>query len=56
MAEELTGAGYEVTLKVRGAADLLPWVLSWGAQASVLEPPELAELVRREAQTMLGHS
>ncbi|WP_310584158.1 YafY family protein [Deinococcus sp.] len=56
VAAELTGAGYEVTLKVRGAADLLPWVLSWGAQATVLEPPELAELVRREAQAMLEHS
>ncbi len=51
-----TEAGFEVTLKVRGAADLLPWVLSWGAQATVLEPPELAELVRLEAQAVLDRS
>jgi len=49
-----TAEGYEVTLKVRAAADLLPWVLSWGGQANVLEPPELAEQVRQEARTMLA--
>ncbi len=31
---------------------LLPWVLGWGASARVLSPPEVAERVRREAETL----
>ncbi|WP_424952184.1 helix-turn-helix transcriptional regulator [Deinococcus sp.] len=56
VAAAQTAAGYQVTLRVRGVAELLPWVLSWGAQVKVLEPPELAELVGQEARAMLGRS
>lgn len=55
-AEQDTPAGYEVTLSVRRAADILPWVLSWGALAEVLEPAELREQVRQEACALLGRS
>lgn len=52
----LTPAGYEVTLQVRDPADVLAWVLSWGADARVLEPGHLAEQVRAEARKMLDCS
>jgi len=32
---------------------LLPWVLSWGASARVLSPPEVARRVRREAEALM---
>lgn len=31
---------------------LLPWVLSWGASARVLSPPDVAASVRREAEAL----
>jgi len=31
---------------------LLPWVLSWGASARVLSPPEIMRRVRREAEAL----
>ena len=34
---------------------LLPWVLSWGASARVLAPPEVVGHLRREAEA-LAHS
>lgn len=52
-AERETPDGYEVTLTVRRTADLLPWVLSWGAQVQVLEPAALRDEVRAEARAML---
>ena len=51
--EDDTPAGYEVTLTVRGVDDILPWVLSWGRLASVLEPPELSARLVQEARALL---
>lgn len=48
--------GYELGFQVRGVADLLPWVLSWGAAVQVLEPPELAERLKEEARRRLADS
>src|SRR3989304_4174956 len=31
---------------------LLPWVLSWGASARVLSPPDVAQLIHREAAAL----
>ena len=31
---------------------LLPWLLSWGASARVLSPPEVVERVRSEAEAL----
>ena len=32
---------------------LLPWVLSWGASARVLSPPEAIDRVRQEADALV---
>ncbi|WP_425145657.1 helix-turn-helix transcriptional regulator [Deinococcus sp.] len=53
VAEIQTSTGYEVALTVRGVADILPWVLSWGAAVKVLEPDDLRERVKQEARSML---
>lgn len=45
--------GLLVTLRVRRLDEILPWLLSWGARATVLEPGELRELVAAEARAML---
>ncbi|OLV16777.1 helix-turn-helix transcriptional regulator [Deinococcus marmoris] len=50
--EDLKG-GLEVTLQVRDLQSVWPWVLSWGADVRVLEPPELRERLREEARRML---
>jgi proteasome accessory factor B len=42
--------------KTRHLFEVTRWVLTWGSAATVLEPPELAEAVRREAeQTALNY-
>ena len=46
--------GLLVTLQVRRLDELLPWLLGWGRQLLVLEPPELRELVAEEARAMLA--
>lgn len=45
--------GLEVTLLVRTVNEVLPWVLSWGAGVSVIEPESLHRLVREEARKIL---
>ena len=44
--------GLEATLRVPRATDLLPWILSWGAQVQVMAPEALQERVAREARGM----
>ena len=41
--------GLTMTLRVRGIDDLLGWLLSWGDQVQVLEPPALRERLRESA-------
>jgi predicted DNA-binding transcriptional regulator YafY len=63
-AREATGFGFEreepaeggsvFVFQCRDLRRLLPWVLSFGAQARVISPPEVAERVREEAQALLG--
>lgn len=55
-AEAHTPGGYELTLGVRTLDDVLPWVLSWGRLATVLEPAGLAERVQQEARALLDRS
>jgi predicted DNA-binding transcriptional regulator YafY len=45
--------GLLVTLQVRRLDEIMPWLLSWGSRATVVEPPELRELLAREAAAML---
>jgi hypothetical protein len=42
-----------LTLSTSGRNDVKRWVLSFGAQAVVLEPPELAEDIRQELENSL---
>jgi proteasome accessory factor B len=50
---ELKGGGAELTLKLSSLAEIERWVLSWGGDARVLKPRELAEAVRKSAQAIL---
>lgn len=45
--------GPVVTFRVRQFEELLPWLLSWGANIIVLEPESLRSRVREEAKKML---
>lgn len=53
--EEESGSGADgaiMTYQVRKMAEIMPWVLSWGAGAEVLAPPELREQIYREAEKL----
>lgn len=45
--------GLLVTLHVRGEEDILPWLLSWGAQVRILEPESLRQRFHAEIRAML---
>ena len=51
---ELKNGGAELKLKLSSLVEVERWVLSWGGEAIVEKPPELAEAVRRAAEKMLG--
>jgi predicted DNA-binding transcriptional regulator YafY len=42
-----------LSLTVADTLELRRWVMSFGAEAEVLEPPSLREQIRNEAQTLL---
>ncbi len=44
--------GLLVTLKVQRETEVLPWLLSWGAHAHVLEPASLQRRLAQEASTI----
>ena len=46
---ELKGGGVELKMKLSSLAEVERWVLSWGGDAKVLKPRELAEAVRQSA-------
>ena len=50
---ELKGGGVELKLKLSSLAEIERWVLSWGGDAKVLEPRELAEAVKQSAAAIL---
>jgi proteasome accessory factor B len=50
---ELRNGGVELTLKLSSLAEIERWVLSWGGDAKVLKPRELAESIRAAAQKIL---
>ena len=50
---ELKGGGVELRLKLSSLPEIERWVLSWGGNATVLKPKELAESVRRAAKVIL---
>lgn len=51
---ELPSGAVELTMKLSSLSEVQRWVLSWGGDARVLQPPELAEAVRRAAAAMLN--
>jgi predicted DNA-binding transcriptional regulator YafY len=50
---DLPDGGVELTLKLSSLSEIQRWVLSWGGEAKVLQPPELAQAVRESARRML---
>ncbi|MNI86488.1 hypothetical protein D3C73_1435890 [compost metagenome] len=44
--------GLLVTFRIRQLEELLPYILSWGGDAEVLEPVSLRRRVREEAEKM----
>lgn len=50
---ELKSGGVELKLKLSSLAEIERWVLSWGGDAKVLKPRELAEAVRKSARAIL---
>lgn len=51
--EEETSEGLLVTLQVRQESEILPWLLSWGQHARVLEPESMRARLAEEAEGML---
>jgi predicted DNA-binding transcriptional regulator YafY len=49
----LKGGGIELRLKLSSLAEIGRWVLSWGGDAVVVRPAELAQSVRQAAQRVL---
>ena len=49
----LKDGGAELTMKLSSLAEVERWVLSWGGDAKVLKPRELAESVRAAARKIL---
>jgi len=45
--------GMELTLELGSLEEIMPWVLSWGGHARVMEPKELAEQINAAAQAIL---
>ncbi|MGH7989504.1 MAG: helix-turn-helix transcriptional regulator [Limisphaerales bacterium] len=50
---ELKNGGVELKLKLSSLAEIERWILSWGGDAIVLKPRELADAVRLAAKTIL---
>ena len=51
---ELKGGGVELKLKLSSLAEIEHWVLSWGGDAEVLKPRELAVAVKEAARKILA--
>jgi proteasome accessory factor B len=50
---ELKGGSVELTMTLSSLAEVERWVLSWGGNAVVVKPAELADSVRRAARIIL---
>jgi predicted DNA-binding transcriptional regulator YafY len=48
----LRGGGVELKFKLSSLVEIERWILSWGGDATVLKPRELAEAVKRSARRM----
>lgn len=52
--QELPDGAIELRLKLSSLSEVQRWVMSWGGDARVLEPPELVESVRKSAAAILS--
>jgi proteasome accessory factor B len=50
---ELKGGGVELRMKLSSLIEIERWILSWGGDAKVVKPRELAEAVKQSAKTIL---
>jgi len=50
---ELKGGGAELKMKLSSLAEVERWVLSWGGDAVVVKPTQLAEAVKAAAKKIL---
>ena len=50
---ELPDGAVELRLKLSSLPEVERWVLSWGGNAVVIAPTELADLVKRSAENIL---
>jgi proteasome accessory factor B len=50
---ELQGGGVELRLKLSSLEEIERWILSWGGDAVVVKPRELAEAVKQSAEAIL---
>jgi predicted DNA-binding transcriptional regulator YafY len=50
---DLKGGGTELKMKLSSLAEVQRWVLSWGGDAKVVQPKELAESIRQSAKAIL---
>lgn len=50
---DLKDGSAELTMKLSSLGEVQRWVLSWGGDAKVLQPPELADAVRQAAKEIL---
>ncbi len=51
---EATDGSAILELELGGLEEIERWILSWGSHVRVLEPPRLAEGVRREAEAIIA--
>jgi predicted DNA-binding transcriptional regulator YafY len=51
---ELKGGGVELRLRLSSLVEIERWVLSWGGDATVAKPPQLAQSVREAARRILA--
>jgi predicted DNA-binding transcriptional regulator YafY len=51
---EMKGGGVELKLKLSSLVEIERWILSWGGDAKVMKPRELAESIRAAAKRMLN--
>jgi len=52
---ELKNGGVELRMKLSSLVEIERWVLSWGGDAVVIKPRELAEAVRASASAIVGN-
>ena len=50
---ELKNGGVELRMKLSSLPEVERWVLSWGGNATVIKPAELAAMVKRSAEAIL---